>query len=61
MPTLGRTGWVATADSTVGGLVPANTLDSDVNTYWRSAIAAWPHHLILDLGSARTFDAVEFK
>ena len=56
---LARTGWSITADSTGFGLSVGNAIDGNLSTFWHSD-TGYPHSLVIDMGSAQTFNAVQF-
>lgn len=58
---LSRTGWTATADSIYGtGFEASKALDGSTSTYWLSGGGALPHWLYVDMGSAQTFNGVQY-
>jgi len=66
MPDLSRTGWIISADGIWNGsFAAANAIDGNTATCWHSgngggAPTPYPHYLIVDMGSAQTFDAIRF-
>lgn len=58
MPNLSRVGWGVTVDSVDGPSNPGtNMLDGNDATAWVSG-SGYPHYVILDLGTAQTFDSI---
>jgi hypothetical protein len=55
---LSRTGWTVTPDSTYSGYPASNATDGNNSTSWNSA-EGYPHYLIVDMGSAQSFNAIQ--
>ena len=59
---LSRVGWTITATSVYDGgpaYVAAKAIDGNTSTFWHS-FSGYPHSLIVDMGAAQTFNAIQF-